>query len=270
MPTLTAALEHSVATRVADGVLTRVFSELDILQQTLPTEEWAQKLIDILTFSQAVETGFTHAKAYVLVLLKDGWEQLPFDFRMKLGLSFDYFAQIYTGGKSQSTIDNYLNTARTWFLKKIRPAGLISTTSRLPDGRPIVLNGVPQRLNVEFNPYNVDITKLLILNGKANRGELTDRLWEMLVDPFYSCDDIIRGGMPATPDPNPDYVTFFVEGPGLYASFNGQTFEVVAELDWESYDTDPDFKTVLSNMFTRLGVTLDEQKIINITHQSYS
>ena len=41
------------------------------------------------------------------------------------------------------------------------------------------------------------MTKLLLLTNKASSGAMTDRLWELAADPYYTCEDIryeINGG----------------------------------------------------------------------------
>lgn len=266
---LQAQLDSSIAARTATGVLVRVFKELDTLSEPeIVDDTWAQKLVDLYTFSQSVEIGFLHAKAYILAILRPHWDTLSFDFRKRYGYNFMTFAKLYTGGKEISTINNYINTAKTWFIDKVAPTRPVQVVVRQPDGRPVLENGKPKTMWVEFNPFNVDMSKLLIVTARAARREMTDRLWEMLVDPFYSCEDVRLEHVGVAPDGDSYSVVFFVEGPGLFASVNGETVCLADEMNWEHYEQDESITLALNYFLRTLHIKLDEEKIYEIQHRA--
>ena len=184
-------LNQSVATKLAGSVVTKLFVEVDKIATTPVTDGWFHSLMDVIEFSKNVETGFGHAKAYTLAVIRQHWAELPVTIRTQYGFSFMNFARLVTG-KERSTIDNYVLTAKVWFMDKVRPPGDIKVLKRDVDGLPIQEGGVNTYQYVPFNPYLVDLSKLLIINSRAAKGQMTDKLWEMLADGFYTCEDVRR------------------------------------------------------------------------------
>lgn len=261
-------LDHSVATLAAENVLIRLFSDLDKLNEA-PTHDivWVKDVFNVMTFAQAVETGFGHAKAYTLAVLKTHWEEIPLDIRKQYGFSFMGMAKAVTG-KQASTIDNYVRTAGIWFIEKVTPGKPVDITVRDNEGRPIRDdNGQIITKSVEFNPFMVDLSKLLAVNSRASRGEMTPRLWEMLADPHFTCEDVQLevGGA----EGEPDYYrpSYFLLGPGLYAEVAGKTICIAEELNWTEYDTDSDVKDAIDLVLKVLDVIRDEDRIHQLERQ---
>ena len=75
-------LDHSVANLAAENVLTRLFSDLDQLNAASNHDvAWVKDVFNVMHFAQTIETGFGHAKAYTLAVLKTHWEEVPLDIR---------------------------------------------------------------------------------------------------------------------------------------------------------------------------------------------
>lgn len=262
-------LDHSVATLAAGNVLFRLFSDLDKLNSATEfNEAWANDVFNIMLFSGAVETGFSHAKAYALAILKDHWDDMPIDVRKQYGFSFNKMAQNFTG-KQSSTIDNYIRTARVWFINKVSPGKPIEITVRDNEKRPIRdEHGRVLTKFEEFNPYMVDMSKLLVVNARAARGEMTPKLWEMLVDPFYTYEDIQLEH--ANGDKEPDFYrpSYFLLGPGLYAEMAGKTLCIAEELNWSEYETDSDVKDAIDLLLKMLDVVPEEDRIHQLERES--
>lgn len=261
-------IDDPFAALTVEGVMSKVFHELDSLNTAEPSLEWGARMIQVLRFTQGFEVGFTHAKAYALAIIKEHWDDLPFEFRREHGFSFMEFARLYTG-KERSTIDNYINTAKVWFIDKIKPLGRIKVIERAPDGKPLKEGGIYQTTEKEFNPFLVDMSKLLLLNSRASRGKMTERLWEMLVDDFYTCEDVSlesMGGL--TPDGTGMSLRFFIEGPGLYAQYGPDVICIAEELNWEDYEQGGLSKDAINRLLLVLNITLDEDAIYKITHRA--
>lgn len=262
-------LDHSVATQAAGGVLTRLFSDLDKLNAAKELNAaWASDVFNVMVFAQTVETGFGHAKAYALAVLKEHWEDIPLDIRKQYGYSFIQMAKNYTG-KQVSTIDNYVRTARIWFIDKTSPGKPVEITVRDNEGRPIRdEHGKVITKQESFNPFMIDISKLLAVNSRAARGEMTPKLWEMLVDPFYSCEDVQLEHANGDKEPNFYRPSYFLLGPGLYAEIAGKTLCIAEELNWAEYETDTDVKDAIDLVLKVLDVMSDEDRIHQLERES--
>lgn len=252
-------LENSIERLTAESVIGRFFYEIDhIAEPEEVTKEWFGQLMEIIKFAQEVETGFGHAKAYVLTVVQDHWDDVPLEVRREHDYQFMHFARLITG-KEESTIRNYLSTARLWFVEKFAPEGSVTVKVRDTAGRVVVnpLTNEARTKTVDFCPYLVDMTKLLRVSSTARKGEMTPELWEMLVDPFYSCEDISRLLNGKTPTEEQEFY-FFVEGPGLFCRENGQVYCLAEELNWADYENDEQMRAVMDKFLTMLGVKQTE------------
>lgn len=272
--TIISDIEEAVSTLTSRSVMKRVFNDLNTLSHAEEyDEEWFGTLVDVIRFTQDVETGFSHAKAYALLIMQQSWEKVPLKIRMKFDNSFHQFAKSITG-KEASTVDNYIRTARVWLTdSKYHPIHKIRLVVRDEAGRPqIDENGRLMIKYVDFVPYEVDMSKLLLVSARATRKEMTDRLWELLVDPYATCSDLqienaLTAGLAGDPDEDLS-LRFDVVGPYLVAKENGQE-ATVAELDWELYYQDTDSLThrAIKHLLSVLDIKLDEEIIEQRTHR---
>lgn len=86
---------------------------------------------------------------------------------------------------------------------------------------------------------------------------MTTELWEMLVDPFYTCEDISRLLNGKTPAEEQEFY-FFVEGPDLFCRENGQVYCLAEELNWYEYENSEEMRAVMDKFFAMLGVKQTE------------
>lgn len=271
--TLKPSLDTSIASKTAENVLHRVFGEVKLLAEaTEHTDEWIENCLNVLRFSQDIEIGFTHSKATMLAIFRQVWNDLPYDFRKQNGFHFMNFAKIWTGGKAKSTIDAYTLTAKLWILDEYGKEKQVTITVRSPEGKPVLNeSGAHLTKTVQFCPYNIDLTKLSILNPRVVDDTMTDRLWEMLVDPFYSCDDVRAEHHSDKKDGNgPQYVLKYdLSGPALIVFQNGNSAVVAPELNWEEYESNPLVKEAINNFLKITGVEMDEDKIFKLIRENY-
>jgi hypothetical protein len=264
-------VDTSLATKTADGVLHRVFHEIRTLSnQTEYSDVWLDNVLNILRFSQDIEIGFGHSKVTTLAIVKNRWEKLPHSFRKQYNFAFINFAKVWTS-KAKSTIDAYTLTAKVWILDEFGKNKVVIITDRADDGKPIIEDGKIKRKQVEFCPYTIDLSKLSILNPRALKNDMTDELWEMVVDDFYTCDDIRKEHHKDKKDGNgPQYVLRYnLDGPGLFASQNGDSVCVAEALNWEEYESDPVVQSAINHFLEVLGVKTDEDKIFEMIRNAY-
>lgn len=260
-------LSKAVSDLVSEAVLTRVFHEIDVLDNTeICDEQWLSRVMDVFKFCKSAEMGFGHGKAYALAVLRKHWEEIDFDVRKKLGFTFNIFAQAATG-KEQSTIDGYIRTAQVWFISKSRPLGQIQVTVRQADGRPALDGNTYVKQYVEFNPFTVDLSKLLICNNRAASGTMTPKLWEMLADPYVTWKELhleLMSGKDENGDEVDLSLKFYFLGPALMASEAGEEICVAETLEWEDYYADVNSLThrAIQHLMKMLNIP-DEDIIID-------
>lgn len=266
--------EKPLSEIASDGVMSRVLIEIHKLnQETGVGIDWFSKAMDLFTFFNNIETGFGHAKACILYLIKERWDDLEYEVRRQYDLSFMTFARHLTG-KEGSTIDNWMRVAKVWLMPEgVRPAFEISVVQRETNGKPVTDERGKQVVKYEqFDPYKVDMTKLLLLTNKASSGTMTDRLWELAADPYYTCDDIRREIVAGSGNADP-VLKFILVGPDIYATQNGESVPVVTAdegINWNSfYYEDGLEREAIKELLHRLGIKLDEDIIYDTNHQQY-
>ena len=253
-------VKKSTATALAGSVITKLFAEIDKLARgTNNDRAWVESLLEVIRFSQDIEVGFGHAKADVLALIKDSWDNLPLDVRKEYGFAFMNFARLFTG-KERSTIDNYVNTARIWFIDKARPPGQIRIPQRDPEGRILKDGNNKQYHWVEFDPRMVEMSKLLLVNSRATKGEVTERIWELLVDPFVSCEELRLFLASEISKDEPDFY-YISLGPGVFVRANGEVVCIAESLNWDEYETNALVKQGIDRLLKALDIRLDEDFI---------
>jgi hypothetical protein len=272
LQTLGPHIEDGLAKKTAGSVLDKVFAEIKTLAQVSEhSEQWAQNGLNILRFSNDIEIGFAHSKAAMLAIFKDAWDSLPLSFRKQYGYQFIRFAKIWTGGKGTSTISNYIATAKIWVLDEYGFGKQIEIKERSVDGSPIIENGRQATKQVTFYPYNVSLSKLGILNVRALKDDMTDTLWEMLVDDFYTCDDVRAEHHKDNGDGKGHQYTlkYGLLGPALVVYQNQECVVVAEELNWAEYETDPLVKDAIDTVIRILNIEMDEDKIHKIEKEKH-
>jgi hypothetical protein len=243
-------INKSIAERAANSVITKLFVELEKLSKTEdPDEEWFGNVLEALKFVQGVEVGFGHAKAYALAIIKANWDNLDVEIRKQYGFAFMNFAKLFTG-KQEPTIMGYVRTAEVWFVGQTSPGHQVKVPDRDGTKKPTGTYHYE-----DFSPYNVDMSKLLYLCSTASKGEMTENLWEMLVDNTVTCDEIEEAVRPKSHVEPESY--FFVEGP--YLMFKQNLDRVpIAEIEWNEYENNSVAKEGIDRLLSILNIKLDE------------
>lgn len=225
-------------------------------------ESWFSDFMDHLGTFQAFARGFEHARSLALAILSKRWDAIDPAIKKAHGYTFQAFAQNYTG-KEWSTIDNWIRIANVWLGQDhIMYPNRVRIVDRLPSGEPKKEGSKVLTKEIEFSPWHVDQSKLLLVNSRASQGTMTDRLWELVADPLATCDDI-RVEM-SVRDPDPLILRFIIEGPFICVQ-EGSHIIPLAEVDFEPYyKDDPESLHVrgLKSLLNRLNIILDEEEII--------
>lgn len=257
-------LTDATATLMADSVVSRLFTEVEKFLTQPPTEEWFNKLLDVIKFNSGVEIGFQNSRSLVLAIIRNNWDNLPLEIRKRYDFAFMNFARLVTG-KERSTIDGYCNVAGVWFINGVRPSGDVKIAERDTHGKP-----VPGKFKyVPFVPYQIDHSKLLIVTSRASRGEMTERLYEMLVDPYFTCEDLQRENSQLLPNGNLPDEYWETIGPGLWLT--GPTGSVcIGELNWDEYEDNPAVKAGIDRLLKLLDIKRDDDVIFSHIHGEYT
>ncbi len=245
-------LEQSISERASSAVINKLFIELERLaNRETHDQEWFDTLYEAFNFIKNIETGFTLAKAYALYIIKTNWMDLPYDIRRRYGFEFMFFAQQVTE-RDVSTINNYLRTAEVWLDKKVTPGHTIGVVDRDVNNKPLTTHHYE-----EFDPHRIDMSKLLLVNSVASKGQMTDRLWELLQDSHYSCAELTKE-LKNNPTPASEPASYFyVEGPYLVFKKDLDR-SIIAELNWDEYERSEEVKYGIDHLLSILSVKLDE------------
>lgn len=251
-------------------LIRRAVTELTHLEQNrFVDSDWFEKARGILDYTRMVTVGFQHIRIKTLLMIYEHWDDVPLPDRMQFSNDFFQFAKLYTDGKDVSTIENYLGVARTWLKEGYGKGKQIEILERSPSGDPILEHGKPVTKMVEFDPLEVDLSKLLIIKRRANTDTMTPELWEMLVDDYYRCEDLrlAHQGLSGNQLPPPDQIKYTIEGPYLCLQQFGE-IKPIAELFWKEYETDESVRDSIDTLLRCLNVKRDEERIDMITRKT--
>jgi hypothetical protein len=264
--------ERDLVHKTSRAVLASMFKKIATLAAPENCdEEWFNTIVESLEFSKTIELGFHSARAVLLSHVKKNWDDLPLNVRMPHDLSFYNFAKVVTENAAKSTIDGYVYTANIWYNDKFGENKTVVVTDRTIEGKPIIEDYKIKTKTVLFEPHLVGLSKLNILNSRAVNNDMTPKLWEMLVDDFYTCEDLRienRSGETLIQSPDPYTLRYVLDGPNMSVQKNGDSF-AVAEFNWTEYETNPIVKEAIDHLLKMLNIEMDEDIIYKITRRSY-
>jgi len=264
-------VNQSLAEMGVEALVTRLQKDLYELDEDRDSygEDWFSSCMDHFTTYHGMARGFEHARALNLAIIDKHWDKLDPAIKNKLGFTFKAFSTTWTG-REWSTVDNWVRTANVWLGKdRAKMPQVVRIVQRKPDGSPDKdEQGKIITKDVSFNPWLVDLSKLLRLNSRVVKGNMTDRLWELLADPVATCEDIDIETVVREEKQVSLYYT--VNGPLLCAR-EGEEEVCIAEItEWESFYYGPAeglAKRGIETLLTRLNITLDEDKIVIEQHR---
>ena len=176
------------------------------------------------------------------------WTQSPWCSSDEFDYSFEQYASRRTG-RDPVTLTNWIRTARLWLIDKIGPTEDVALVD--PKTGQFLLeqtDGETRPIMKEWDPFNVDFTKLLLCNRMAREGKLDDVGFGLLANPETRWSDIrdyIHGLLPweRTPIEEPHELSYFIQAGMLWVRKGGMS-EVIGSLEWTS-----------ENMLVREGIS---------------
>ena len=276
---------ESLANRLATGIVGRMFNEMDILRtkgvlyvehnSSQDLVNWFIQITDLVIWAGKMQSGFSLVRAYALAVIQDAWDDLPLELRKPYNLDFWVYARVQTGDKERSTIDNYIRTARTWFMGGLDLPKEVRVVRRDSSGKIVQKDGEPVYETIEFNPATVMPSKLLVCNARVKAGTMTDELWTALADPYYDYGDVrtlltksaSNGGVEGLVAG----IQFYFVGPVLVARVDGEEVLVAEEFNWGAYYDEPDgpARFAIERLCLLLGIRLDEVIISDEMHRKH-
>lgn len=238
-----------------------IYNTLKSLEDAPKDHEWVVAIKNVIQYSKKMEKGFELVRAYALTLLNKAWDEIPVDTKKTFGFTFIQVAMLWCEDWKSSTIYNYIDVVDTWITNDVTRQ--VAIPARTETGKPIIENGKQVVEYVEFDPAFIPISKLVAAKSAFKRGNMTDKTWELLVDPFATRDDLARA---ISPKKVTDTPKFFLEGSLLFILDGHEAF--VADLNFDEYDTDELVKKSIDKILDMLGVERDEDAIHRIEHAS--
>ncbi len=162
----------------------------------------------------------------------------PWCTTSELDYSFEQYASRRTG-RDPVTISNWTRTAELWLLDGMGPEGEISLID--PKTGLVLLEQTDNEtkpITKKWDPFEVDFTKLLLVNKAAREGQLDDTFWGLLANPasrWVDVRDALHGLLPWNREPKDKHTElgFFLQNGMLYVR-KGERSEVIGSLEIDS------------------------------------
>ena len=166
------------------------------------------------------------------------WKSNPWCPEDEFDYSFEQYASCRTL-RDPITIVNWIRTAKTWLIDKIGPEGEIPIID--PKTGQVLLeqiNGQTKPIMKKWDPTVPDFSKLLLVNKKAENGQLDNIAFGMLLNPecrWHDIRDYIHGIIPWARKPSEEHtaLSFFIQNALLYAKRGGES-AIIGSLELES------------------------------------
>lgn len=172
------------------------------------------------------------------------------------------FTQRSAREPAQRTINNRMAVYRDWVATDtIAHPDTVPIPVRDPDGEPI-----PEKWeDIEFDPMQIDFSKLLYARGAARRGDMSPEAWTALTDPYASAADLLRElRQPEENDEDDEEIplSIFYDNGVFYAQRSGITV-AFARLIPEELDSNV-ARDAVTNLFGVYGLNTPEELILHV------
>lgn len=206
----------------------------DRIQGLVPLEAFTVLDQEIDAGAQLVQGSMLYT-IHAIALAADQWEKMDVSEKESIAETFyDYVSRKFGVSQSPSTVDNYVNTARTWLVEepRVTPPEKIFLYC-LESGKPKLLeneDGIAYEVPVSV--WDTGYSKLLVSNSRAAGEHMTEEDWGLLFNPDVSQGDLLRHfhGPREPTTPTPESLKFFKVAGMLCVSDGYDTVEI-AELD---------------------------------------
>lgn len=264
--------------RTVDGadIISRVL--IDRIQEFESTyaegdSEWEEELLRTGALCKGVETSSKLAQAYVAALAKKHWDSLSKSFRLAFNYSWDQYV-LSQFDIQPSTMGQYVDAVEIFVINRAKPFGSVSVVKRDRFKQPIKQDGVVVMEQREFDPFLVDITKLVRMTPLAKRGlldsgEQAQKIWSLAMDrgaTVAQLEQVIYQPIPPNgSSSNPD-LKFELIGDRLVVRSFGESVEI-AELYFDMCEDDT-AKRGIYRILSVLGIKFEEDQIAQQMEES--
>ena len=231
------------------------------------TRQWEEDLLQAGALCKGVEASSRLAQAYIATIAKHHWDQLSKEFRFQ----FNYSWEIYVFSQfdiQPSTMSQYVDAVQTFVIDKVKPFGTVRVVKRDRFKNPVKQDGSVVMEEKEFDPFMIDITKLvrmapLAKRGLLDSGEQAQKIWSLAMDrgaTVAQLEQVIY--QPNTPGngskTSPD-LTFELIGDRLVVHSFGESVEI-AEIYFDMGENDV-AKRGIYRVLSVLGIKFEEDQI---------
>lgn len=213
--------------------------------------------IDVgLSFTQGSMLYTIHA----IALARDQWDQLDVsDQELFAPTFYEYVSRKFQTRQSSSTVDNYVNVARTWLVENPRvevPNEVILFD--MDDDEPgSVVNESGDAVHVEPEIWNTQYSKLLVANARAAKGKMEEEDWGLLFNPKVSQGKLLDYWRGSKSVKKTSTLSFQMKGDWLCVS-DGEEQVSLAEVDFYSINNDPLAQQGWARLRAILGIEGDD------------
>jgi len=239
-------MEHSL---IPADIMDRV----DALAKEPVSVENILRLDFALSEAMRYQKMLSKVTSIVLVVIKDNWDQLlqqdmasiqdVWSSLKKMGIeplqgpdesySFESYAVARTGYE-WTTISNLMRVARAWYLKQLPEGVEIPKDVEIVD--PATGKGTGEM--VEFNPLEVDWTKLSLCTRPLKDGEMDKQSWGLLANPNTKFRDLHRHTMGLSETGGPQRRIIVQDGLLMVISPSLEEPQIFGSLDLDSNHDD--------------------------------
>lgn len=257
-------IEHAFSDQVAlTGSIREALAvgEYDSLEKLFVAQDMG------LQYLLALQGRISHTIALGLYSLRELWDEIDMDFVQRCWKEspwcpkerFNYTFEQYATGRTNRkwvTVENWIRTARVWLSGEFE--------ENFPEKVQLIDPKTGEKCDtIDFDPWKIDASKLLLCNRALIKGEMTEDAWGLLSNPEASFSDIttfINLGQ----EPSDRYKELqisakrwmFIRGGLLLVQEVGGEPEKVAELEW---GTKSDLvEWALIQLYDRLNLTVED------------
>lgn len=223
-------------------VTNQQLKDVDVTQLTIPEQtDWLTKTSQVIQSWENVLDASIMYQAQLLYNVYENWDNIAKEVTANWGYDFYEWAKKCTKRRAKeqakSTIANKISVYSDWVenIEKIGPPPTVFLEKKDNNGEVIIdNNGEVIYDEVEFDPMVIDYGKLLVARGRAKKGDMSERAWEILVDPQATVQDLkneFMGDLDKKEDLEDQLYIYYNEGVLLSCSSKGAvpTLQVIEE-----------------------------------------
>lgn len=195
----------------------------------------------------------------LIAIQKKNWDNMGLDDQHRIAESFYQYISARFGITQKSvTVDNYINTARTWLLDPPMEIPERVFYHEIKNDQVQMVADDGQSFERPTDVWDINYSKLLAANARAARGKMEEEDWGLLFNPAVSQEQLLsvwRGSK--TPKEKRAPFDFVLIGEWLAAQDENETVQL-GEMDFETIEAHPLAQQAWQRLRTVLRVQEDD------------